>query len=357
MLAILGAIGGALVLAGVCLVISANWEAINAFWKIAGVMLLMVGAHVAGWRLGKDPGHHPRLGDVAFGLGAGFFLAGIALVSQIYHLDARPAGYVLCGWLGIAAVPWIVGSRSAQALSLATGLVWFALETTTRSGWLRLGDDDEFWKLTALAVPVGIAVWCSGLALRRTGFSRFASLHEGVGVLLTCVALYLLGFLRHDWRAGSEASMIPAEPMAVVSLLLMLALVAAWRRAAVELKPLLVWFALALIPVAGVAAGWNLHDGGWLWSGLSWMALFALNIAMIRTGLAFGRVAWVNFAVPCIGLNVFTRYFDLFGTMLEGGVFFVVTGTVMLAVVYYLERKRRGLVAALRSSACGGEDS
>lgn len=62
----------------------------------------------------------------------------------------------------------------------------------------------------------------------------------------------------------------------------------------------------------------------------------------------------MNLAVTCIGLNVFTRYFDLFGTMLEGGVFFVVTGLVMLGVVYYLERKRRSLMAGLRGAAGEG---
>jgi hypothetical protein len=38
---ILGAVGGALVLAGVCLLIGSNWERIGAFAKIAGVILLI----------------------------------------------------------------------------------------------------------------------------------------------------------------------------------------------------------------------------------------------------------------------------------------------------------------------------
>lgn len=354
LLGILGAVGGALVLAGVCLLIGSNWERIDAFSKIAGVILLTGAAHAAGWRLGRPPGRYPRLGDTAHGLGCGFFVAGVALVSQIYHLDARLAGYALCAWLGIAAVPWLTGSRTAQALSVATALTWLVLETTTRTGWLRLGSREEFWLLAALAVPVGIGLWCFGLSLRATVHARFAALHEMTGIVLCCGALYVLGFFRHDGRAASGGEAVAWAPVAVAGILLAAGFLPAWRRAVGELRILALWFGICLVPAAGVLAGWDLQDRGWLWSGLAWASLFALNIAMIRAGLAAGRPGWVNVAVPCIGLNVFTRYFDLFGTMLEGGVFFVVTGLVMLAVVYYLERKRRSLVAGLHVAASKG---
>jgi len=351
---ILAAIGGALVLAGICLVISANWQKLGDGWKITGVLLLMAAAYGAGWRLAHAPGRFRRLGDVFFGLGCGFFLAGIALVSQIYHLNARPAGYVFVGWLGIVAVPWIVRSRTAQVLSLATGLFWFCLETTTAGSWLALGNDlrsgRELWLLMALGVPLSFAVWLSGLGLRGTSFRDFASWHEHAGAMLACFSLYVLGFVRHGWRYEADPGASSVAPVAFVLVLLGAAGAFAWRSARKDSVALLPWFGLAGVPVAGVLAGWNLQDGGWLWSGLSWVSLFAINVAMVRIGLATGRAGWVNLALPWIALNLFTRYFDLFGTMMEGGVFFVVTGVVMLAVVFYLERKRRGLLRRLPST-------
>ncbi len=354
LLGILAAIGGALVLAGICLVISANWQKLNDGWKIAGVLVLMAAAYGAGWRMAYSPGRFPRLGDVFFGLGCGFFLAGIALVSQIYHLNARPAGYVFVGWLGIVAVPWIVRSRTAHVLSLATGLFWFCLETTTQGSWLALGDGlrsgRELWLLMALGVPVSFAIWLSGLGLRGTAFRGFASWHEHAGAMLACFSLYGLGFVRHDWRFESGLAACSFAPIAFVLVVFAAAAVFAWRRARKDTVSLLPWFALAGVPVAGVLAGLNLQDGGWLWSGLSWVSLFALNVAMVNIGLASGRAGWVNVALPWIALNLFTRYFDLFGTMMEGGVFFVVTGVLMLAVVFYLERKRRSLLLRLHST-------
>jgi uncharacterized membrane protein len=70
---------------------------------------------------------------------------------------------------------------------------------------------------------------------------------------------------------------------------------------------------------------------------------------MIRTGLATGREGWVNLALAFIAVNIVTRYFDLFGTMMEGGVFFVVSGVIVLTLGIYLERKRREWLKAMRA--------
>jgi uncharacterized membrane protein len=123
----------------------------------------------------------------------------------------------------------------------------------------------------------------------------------------------------------------------------------AWRasrRYVVALGP---WMVITLVPIGVVLAGANVGDGGWLWSAFAWTALCVLNVFMIRTGLANGREGWVNLGLGFIALNIVTRYFDLFGSMLEGGVFFLVSGVIVLVLGFYLERKRRGWLAAIRA--------
>ena len=53
----------------------------------------------------------------------GIILAGIALVSQIYHLNERPPNGVLMWWLGITLF-YLLESLPLQYLSLAAGLTW-----------------------------------------------------------------------------------------------------------------------------------------------------------------------------------------------------------------------------------------
>lgn len=351
--AILASVGGGLLLAGVCLLISSNWQDIGDWVKISGLCALLAGAYAAGWKLKVAPGLYPKTGDAFFMLGAGLFMAGIALVSQIYHLNSRPATGVLAWWLGICAVPWLVRSKGAQAMSLVAFLSWLGMEFAMRGSWLSLLPEGYYSesgiRFVAIMTVLGLAVWLAGLAMRGTRHEAFASLHEKWGAVIVCAGLYLLGFLRHIWEWRSENRPVEITPVILVAGLVVLAGWGALRASRKELLSLSAWFVAALVPIGAVLAGWNPGDHGWLWSAWSWTALFVLNVFMIRTGLATGRESWVNLGIGFIAVNIVTRYVDLFGTMMQGGVFFVVSGVIVLTLGIYLERKRRGWVAGMRA--------
>jgi uncharacterized membrane protein len=350
--AILGTVGGGLLLAGVCLLIGANWQDIGDWVKIGGIVALIAGAYAAGWRLKVSPGNYAKTGDAFFMLGAGLLMAGIALVSQVFHLNARPATGVLCWWLGIVAVPWLVDSKGTQAVSLLAFLIWLGMEFTTQGSWLALTVSGRFTdelRMVAIMTVVGFAVWLAGLALRRTRYDDFAPLHEKWGLLMVCGGLYVMSFMRHIWRWHDDAGAVALPALMVVASMVVLAIWGAWKSSRKDVLAMAGWFVLALVPTGALLAGWNLGDHGWLWSAWSWSGLFVLNVFMIRTGLATGREGWVNLALAFIALNIVTRYFDLFGTMLEGGVFFVVSGVIVLTLGIYLERKRRGWLKSMRA--------
>lgn len=141
------------------------------------------------------------------------------------------------------------------------------------------------------------------------------------------------------------------EPVVVLTLLTLAGACWAWMRNFNDLKPL-AWPVLpVLVPVFAHLLGLELLDSGWLWGGLACLSLFLLNIGMVRTGLATGRESWINLGMGFIALNIVTRYFLLFGSMLEGGVFFIVTGLLVLGLGWLLERKRRKLVGTVRKEA------
>lgn len=357
-LAILAAVGGALFVVGVSLIIKSNWELIGDWTKIGGVVALLSGVYALGWRLKMAPGHYPRLGDACFMVGAVVFLLGIALVSQIFHIDSRPANGVLLWWVGIAALPWITRAKGAQFTSVAAGLAWLAMELDANDSWLRLAGDpgrwygDRYFLFAAGGFLVGTALLFFGNGLRRAIHAEFAGLHEKIGLGLMCWGLYALGF---TWavRGGSHHALQEArwQPVMVLVLLAVAGVAWAWTRNRGGARQL-AWLVLpGVVPVAAHLGGIDLGDGGWLWGALACLALFLLNFGMIRVGLAAGREGWINLGVAGIALNIVTRYFLLFGTMLEGGVFFIVTGLLVLGLGFWLEKKRRKLVAAVRKEA------
>jgi len=353
-LAILAGIGGSLLVVGVSLIIKSNWEQLGDWLKIGGLLVLLVGSYVLGWRLKISPGHYPKTGDACLMVGAVLFLLGIALVSQIFHLNSRPANGVLLWWAGIVVLPWLTRARGMQVISLTAGLTWLGMELAARDSWLQLGAQGQDWdyagyRFAAAGVLVGLGLAFFGLGLRRGRHDYFAGLHEKVGWLVVCWSLYALGFTWSNnlWsRHSMQAARL--EPVAVLSLLAVAGAVWAWLRNFSELKPL-VWYVVpVLVPVFAHLLGIELLDSGWLWGGLACLALFLLNVGLVRAGLASGRESWINLGMGFIALNIVTRYFLLFGSMLEGGVFFIVTGLLVLGLGWYLERKRRKLVGAVR---------
>ena len=323
--------------------------------KIAGLVVLLGSAYALGWRLKIAPGQFPKTGDACFAIGAVFFLLGIALVSQIFHLDSRPPNGVLLWWAGIVALPWLTRAKFMQFVSVVAGLTWLAMEMLASDSWIRLLEnqsswyDREFLLFAAAAFPIGVALTSFGLGLRGGRHDYFSGLHEKLGLILACWALYVLGFTwsTHGW----DHQPMPAariESVAIFVLLVPAAAGWAWWRNRGDVQALGWYLALGFVPVLANLLGLELHDSNWLWGGISCLALFLLNLGMIRVGLASGRESWINLGMAGMALNIVTRYFLLFGTMLEGGVFFIVTGLLVLGLGYYLERKRRSLVSNVR---------
>jgi uncharacterized membrane protein len=83
------------------------------------------------------------------------------------------------------------------------------------------------------------------------------------------------------------------------------------------------------------------------WTGPHWIAapaLFLFCLLQAQVGL-LRRAPWlVNVAMAFIGLHVITAYFQLFGSMENTGMLFVMTGAVLIGLAIYLERKRRAML-------------
>jgi uncharacterized membrane protein len=281
---IMATLGGLLLAIGVSLLIKANWQALGDWTKIAGLAALLVAAYATGWKLKCGDGNFPKTGDALLMVGAILFLLGIALVSQIFHLNARPASGVFIWWLGIALVPWLARAKGAQFTSLAAFFTWLAMEMHAEDSWLFLGKArHDFVVMIGLAAVfffLGLALWFSGIGLRSSRWRDFAGVHEKWGLLLAGGALYSLGFARHGWRwATDDFTTLHLAPALGLGIAFALA-AAVWIWRVRELRTLAPWIALALVPVLGALIIGPLNDEGWLWSMSAWGALLALALAV-----------------------------------------------------------------------------
>src|SRR5262245_374645 len=124
----LAMLGGALVLSGLVLVIAENWAALHRGVKLTGwAGLLAVFLFGSRW-LGRRFPDRPALAEALALVAGGWVMGGIALVSQIYHLDARPPNGIWFWLVLIAPAPWLLARRASSAIVFAALTAALALE-------------------------------------------------------------------------------------------------------------------------------------------------------------------------------------------------------------------------------------
>ena len=373
-LAIVSIIGAVLITAGIILLISAHWNEIPRGVKIAAGIALMHAAHAGGWwvsALRSSPatedgrevhGKYRKTGEALHLIGSGLFLANIALIGQIYNIVSRPPNAFLLWWIGIAALPWLLRSKTQHVLLLLAFGVWFGLEVNERNGWIYCGNDERQILLYSL---LGLIYLGAGWLLRRGAFADFAPPTEKLGLLAFLVFFFPLtwkdGF---NWRSGDINNWIfpvlglLAIILSALGLKNLRSLTAQWRWT---------WFAALFGMMLFMATAWfglwQTDFGGgpryYHW-GQSWtyliatFALFVFCLLQIQVGLQERSPFLVNLGVVFVALDIIAVYFSLFGSMARTGLMFLISGIFLIVFGVYLEKKRRKLMVQIKSQATGG---
>lgn len=115
------ALGGILVLAGIIMLISANWEDVPARVKQIGSSILLLGFWLAGLKFFFQKNPRPIVGEIFCSLGAVMLLVCIALYGQIYQLSSETWKPLFAWFVGIVAFPWILKLRGVFVISLIAG--------------------------------------------------------------------------------------------------------------------------------------------------------------------------------------------------------------------------------------------
>ena len=353
LLIILSTIGALLVVAGIVLLIAANWEGIPRGAKVAAALALMLGAWWGGWLLRECPGRHPRIGEALYLIGAGMWLANIVLIGQIYNLSSRPSNAFLLWLAGIAVLPWVLRIKSLFVLSLAAFGVWLGVMLNERKSWIQADAVESQFVCYGLC---GLALIGWGFRMRGTRWGDFASPAEKTGLLTLLFSAYPMSFeFRHFGVATDIVDPVLVLLLGLSGLACVLA-VLGFRRLERELTPQWRWL------WGGTLAGIVAMQWAWLLIsrtdpygyGLHLQWIFPLGLAVasfiqVQVGILLRSAFTVNFAVVYLALLILAIYIRLFGSMATTGGMFLASGLFLIGFGYYLERKRRDFIARLRT--------
>ena len=148
--AVVGTVGGLLIVAAILVFVAANWEVIPRPVRLALMIAGIAAAHGLGGMFARAGRGY--LADACASFGAIIFGATVALVGQMYHLPADfSAGFLLWA-LGALAGAVLTGSRGALAVALCAGAAWsvaVALDLGISPHWAYLA----FW-LSGVALAI-----------------------------------------------------------------------------------------------------------------------------------------------------------------------------------------------------------
>lgn len=354
------ALSGGLIVAGIIMLISANWYDIPPVVKMGVAMLLLL-LFWLGWA--RQRVQRPLVAEVLGFCGAGMWLGCIALYGQIFQLqNPFVEGFTLF-FAGIVLLPFISRQRLLIWVVAVCSFVELGLLFVSSGSYLSLSSvwPEVDWNLYLIAgMPLLGGVWWGlaerwrGADERWKGYSWLAPAWLLVEVSAAQCMMYIPGdFPQVDAVFRVELAVLP---------LLLLSLKprgAAW----------LTWcgvgavISLCLPAVMGVAClremtiDFTLHGERYTALVPEWVGNLAgivvymlLALLMIYSGWRALRLSWINIGSLMVIYAAVALVADVLDSYTFSGLVLVVTGLLMLGLGWLLEKGRRHLVKSVKEA-------
>jgi len=407
----LGLIAGLFVVAGASLLIATNWESIGPGTRIAAFLVLLVAIGDAAIRFSERAvGLSLLLEMLWFFLP----LLGIGLYAQTFQLSGDPIRPWLVWIALTAALAWtsvrpVVAMVHTAVMVIVLFVGNFVLtdpvsvvmgSRSASAGLLAITGDLQSpaaWILTALVLGaialqsmrllpqshrhhfVGVwAFWLFGvlvtstpLQIHHTGWIVLAAVAIATSWVVVLAAfdtsleeratsmvvwlgvLYAMTFAWHlDRPASGEVS---APGLAIVALVALGAIGGAIALPARRLSPIANWARagkVLLVAPLVLALFFLANDVRFLWAvGIAMNGLLMLvAVALMWHGSLVHDLRHINAGVLVLIVVLVTRFLDVFGSMIQSGVGFIVAGLLLAGLSWALERMRRRLIGAQKEA-------
>ena len=288
--------------------VAAHWEEIPRTARLGLLGALIAGGYaLSGWLTARQA---HGFSDAAILFSCAMFGAAIMLISQMFHIEGRPAEGVALWAAGTAFAGVVLRSNAALAFALVLASVWSGMEIVERNQWEPHWPFLGAWALLALAFAW--QRWRPGLHLAGLSLSAFVILlgyqlnyghaHElvaalGAGVAIAAAALPRF---RPDWEGLSAPVLGYALATAYAGLFTLQFLETPSNAA------LIVLAAASLVLLLGaIGYGLFMHQPGALWIG------------------------YIGFSIEILAL-----YWKTVGSILGTSVFFLAAGLLVAALAY-----------------------
>ncbi len=338
---ILSVMGALLLGLGVILFFAANWQAIPKFVKVLMILSLIAATYLIGYYLKYVKKDYPMVGSALIFLGCLLYGAGIWLIAQMYNMNAHYPNSILLWVAGILPMAYLGSSSAILVLSLLLMSFWVTSEVTFLTYATR-------YSYLSLIMLYGAVLLAIGNRHRLGRYSFFSGYYAVLGMILIHVSAFPLTF--SFTHAGSAFEPVP-ETLALIEILVMvLAAGLTFPYEAIKSRNIDVSFTDVIGVVLICLLAISVTAAPSLFSNyiISNTLYFLLLVGSVYMGVTKQSSGIINIGVVFFCLDVIARYFGLFWELLPTSLFFLCGGALVLGGGIALERKRRGILRALK---------
>lgn len=333
LLFILASLSSALILGGIIMIISANWDEIPNLVKMIAGMLIMVSFWVAWYKLKE---RMPMVAESMGLAGGGMWLANIALYGQIFQLQNPFVEGCALFFTGIVLLPFLAKQRLLYGVVIVTSFILFVAATQCHTSPLHLPIDDE--TTCAFVLLMGLGWWLASERCRTA--KGAAKSYAWVNIPLSLVLIFLLQlFLLYPIATHGEV--INTYPLIGVPIVMFFCKPKGANTQA--------WIALTVFTLIAAFIGLNK-------TGDERFAIFYIFIGFIyaliwmRNGWLAKRVDWINYGAILIFFTGIATFANIMETLTGSGITLIISGLILLSLTVMLEKQRRHLIASIKSS-------
>lgn len=374
---------------GIILLFAYNWDAIPKFAKLAVVFLTLFAAHGFGVFFRRKGGRFVILSEAFHMFGTMMFGAGIWLVAQIYNIDEHYPNAFLIWALGALAMAWALDSIPQAVGAVILLCFWNGFEVFSFSNNIPLApvvimiavgalawrlksvvllhtivpafiltyffNCTHFERVEHLVAPVMIflasALIASAILVTEKDFFKGSpTVFRFYGNIIYWISLFVLTFPRFIDRmdAFSFKHIVPSLYFAIPAIIA----IGLWIAVLLPLKKFKENYGkffradhfcvLLTLLVLLLNRGWLSEMDGWLGAGIFNLIFLAQAIAMISFGCRNLDGWLVASGTILITILSFTRYADLFDSLLPRAIVFLVVGALIFGTgIFYVNRKKK----------------
>jgi len=328
--------GGFAIILGIILIISSNWDKISDFTKISAYIALLIGFHISAYLLRKVS---PKISQIIYFIIAGYILAGIGLIAQIYNLSSKNGETYLMWFFMIMPMSIIIRNSIIGLMAMISFYIWVSINANFN---FYLNGSLQSQLLYNMAVNTSMILLPRAFSYLNYSFNQI----KFIGYFYLGIVTFLMGFA-HDILPKEKLSPILLHPIKMsIVIFNVICLTNNFIKSFRDRKKLLDIIQLPefIIVILNLIPLFIFVDYKLLISISYWIIWFWSCGLMIYKGEIEKNKTLINIGTWCVSIGLIARFIDLIGTMLFTGSMFILFGIALISIAYIGEKYRKNLI-------------